>query len=67
MRQNISKSDFTFRISGYGHYKVTYTSPVTGKKWIKIINFMPLIDATKNSENPKIKDLNILKNLCKSK
>ena len=27
---------------------------------------MPLIDATKNEEEPKIKDLNILKRVCKS-
>ena len=51
--------------SGYGHYKVTYTSPTTGKQWTKITSNMPLIDATKNAEEPKQKDLNELKRLLK--
>ena len=60
-------NNFKFRpSSGYGHYKVTYTSPVTNKQWSTITNNMPLIDATKNAENPKIKDLNELKKLCKN-
>ena len=59
-------SDFTFRPSGYGHYKVTYTSPVTGKTWTKTTNDMPLIDATKNADEPKRRDLEELKRLCKS-
>lgn len=49
----ISNSDFSFMPSGYGHYKVTYTSPVTGKKWTTVTNDMPLIDATKNADEPK--------------
>lgn len=57
--------DFTFRTAGYGHYKVTYTSPTTGKSWSRTIDDMPLIDATKNSDEPKRKDLNILKRKCK--
>ena len=61
----ISISDFSFSFAGYGHYKVTYTSPVTGKKWQATTNNMLLIDATKNSESPKIKDLNQLKSMCK--
>lgn len=61
----ISISDFSFSFAGYGHYKVTYTSPVTGKKWSTITNNMPLIDATKNSEKPKKVDLIRLKNTCK--
>lgn len=28
----ISTTDFRFLPSGYGHYRVTYTSPVTGKE-----------------------------------
>jgi hypothetical protein len=59
-------SDFTFRPSGRGHYKVTYASPITGKKWTTTTNNMPLIDATKNAERPKRKDLNYLKNICKN-
>ena len=61
MKQKISLIDFEFRIEGYGHYKVTYTSPVTGKKWSCITDDMPLIDATKNAEFPKRKDLELLK------
>ena len=45
-------TDFSFTFAGYGHYNVSYTSPKTGKKWSKIINHMPLIDATKNADNP---------------
>ena len=60
-------NNFKFRpSSGYGHYKVTYTSPVTNKQWSTVTSNMPLIDATKNAENPKIKDLNELKKLCKN-
>ena len=58
-------SDFTFRFSGHGHYQVTYTSPITGKQWTTVTNNMPLIDATKNADNPKRKDLDYLKELCK--
>lgn len=65
MKNNISISDFSFEFSGYGHYKVIYTSPVTEKKWWNTTSNMSLIDETKNAENPKIKDLNILKKVCK--
>src|SRR5690554_3221376 len=57
--------NFTFRPAGYGHYKVIYTSPTTGKMWSRTIDDMPLIDATKNADEPKRKDLNILKRKCK--
>lgn len=62
---SISLSDFSFEFAGYGHYKVTYTSPATGKRFTKTTSNMPLIDATKNSESPKKKDLNELKAYCK--
>jgi hypothetical protein len=65
MTQKISISDFSFLPSGYGHYKVTYTSPTTGKQWAKVTNNMPLIDATKNADEPKRKDLEELKYLVK--
>lgn len=61
MSAKIEKSDFTFLFAGYGHYKVTYQSPKTGKKWTKTINDMSLIDATKNEEFPKRKYLEALK------
>lgn len=63
--QKISISDFQFSFAGYGHYNVTYTSPVTGKSWTTKTNNMPLIDATKNADEPKMKDLNELKRICK--
>jgi hypothetical protein len=44
---------------------VTYCSPVTGKTWSRVTSNMPLIDATKNAEQPKIKDLQTLKRIAK--
>ena len=66
MKTKISRTDFIFIPSGYGHYKVTYTSPKTGKEWTKTTSDMPLIDATKNAQEPKQKDLNLLKSFCKN-
>lgn len=66
MKNKISISDFRFQFTGYGHYKVTYTSPKTGKQWTTKTNNMPLIDETKNAEQPRIKDLIRLKNICKN-
>jgi hypothetical protein len=68
MRKNsiISLSDFDFSFAGYGHYSVTYTSPVTGKTWTKTINDMTIIDKTKNEDDPKRKDLEELKRIVKN-
>lgn len=66
MKTKISLSDFTFIFAGYGHYKVTYTSPATYKTWTRTTNNMPLIDATKNADEPLQKDLNELKRMCKN-
>lgn len=66
MKKSISISDFSFTMTGYGHYRVTYTSPVTRKQWSRTTTNMPLIDATKNADNPKVSDLNDLKSFCKS-
>jgi hypothetical protein len=63
MTTQLTHFDFTF--SGHGHYKVTYTSPKTGKQWTRTTDNMPLIDATKNADNPKLIDLNRLKSFCK--
>lgn len=63
--KRIDITDFQFMPAGYGHYRVTYTSPNTGKSWSITTSNMPLIDATKNAENPKRKDLELLKKLCK--
>lgn len=65
-KPKISISDFSFSFAGYGHYKVTYISPVTFKSWIKTTNHMELIDDTKNTDCPKVKDLEALKFLCKN-
>jgi len=65
MKTTTKLSDFTFKFAGHGHYKVTYTSPVTGKEWTATISDMPLIDDTKNADEPKLKDLNMLKRVCK--
>lgn len=59
-------TDFRFEFTGYGHYKVTYESPVTGYTWTKTINDMFLIDRTKNADDPKQCDLNLLKRNVKS-
>lgn len=67
MRTKIQLSDFYFQISGYGHYKVTYTSPATGKQWSTVVSDMTMIDATKNADEPKRKDLEALKRLCKNR
>ena len=64
MKTRITDFDFTF--SGYGHYKVTYTSPVTGKSWKSVISDMQIIDDTKNSDNPTQVALNSLKSRVKS-
>jgi hypothetical protein len=61
-----SINNFSFQIIGYGHYAVTYTSPKTGKSWKKTTSNMPLIDDTKNSDNPTQRSLNELKSLVKN-
>lgn len=66
METKVNLTDFSFLPSGHGHYKVTYKSPKTGRQWQRVTNDMQLIDATKNAENPKKKDLQILKNVCKN-
>jgi hypothetical protein len=58
--------DFDFQFAGYGCYKITYTSPATGKQWSATISDMELVDATKNSDQPKRKDLEMLKFICKN-
>lgn len=62
----ITISDFDFQFASYGRYRVTYTSPVTRKRWKCSTNDMPLIDCTKNSDSPKRVDLERLKRACKS-
>lgn len=61
----MKKQDFQFEFAGHGHYRVTYTSPKTGKQWSSHISDMELIDLTKNEDNPTKKNLNILKRAVK--
>ena len=65
MKNSINISDFSFYFEGRGAYNVTYTSPITGKQFTSRTTDMPLIDATKNADEPKKIDLNRLKNACK--
>lgn len=65
LKKRISISDFTFLPNGHGHYRVTYVSPSGFRKWSTVTDDMPLIDATKNTDKPKIKDLERLRRLCK--
>lgn len=65
MKAKINKSDFSFLPAGHGHYKVTFTSPVTGKQWTVITHDMTLIDRVKNEEKPLKINMITLKHLCK--
>jgi hypothetical protein len=66
MKTKISISDFRFQPAGYGRYRVIYTSPATGREFETVTNEMPLIDDTKNADEPKQVDLNRLKRACKN-
>lgn len=59
------KTDFSFKFAGYGHYKVTYTSPATQKKWSATLNDMRLVDSVLNVDEPRRKDLEELKRVVK--
>ena len=66
MKTKTSIYDFSFSLVGYGKYLVVYTSPSTSKQWRAHVTNMCLIDATKNSDDPKAKDLSALKFICKN-
>ena len=61
MTKKITLSDFTFRFSGYGLYIVHYFSPIKKIEYKGIITDMQIIDKTKNCDNPKAKNLRLLK------
>lgn len=61
----ISRGDFHFSFAGYGHYKVTYTSPTTGKTWTRTTTDMDIVDSVMRNVDAKIKDLKYLKSFCK--
>jgi hypothetical protein len=65
--QTLSITNFNFYFVSYGHYKVTYTNEKNGKQYSKITTDMQLIDATRNEDSPKQKDLQRLKKICKDK
>lgn len=60
----ISIRDFTFQVIGHGAYKVTYITG-TGARISNTVTDMTIIDATKNVDFPKRKDLENLKRLVK--
>lgn len=66
MKKKISLSDFSFTFVGHGCYSVTYQSPKTLKCWSTTTTNMPLIDCTKNADEPKQVDLILLKRACKN-
>ena len=69
MNKNLNKlsiSNFNLKRVGYGQYEVTYLAP-TGKEYTGRTTDSSLIDATFNSDNPKVKDLNTLKRIAKGK
>lgn len=66
MRKKINITDFGFSFEGYGHYRVTYESPITFRRWSALVNNMPLIDSTKNADDPKRCDLENLRRVVKS-
>lgn len=63
--RSIDITDFDFNFLGKGSYEVTFTSRKTGKQYTSRITDMEIIDLTKNEDEPKVKDLNSLKRLCK--
>jgi len=63
----IKRTDFRFEPTGQGQYYVTYQSSSTGKKWSATIDCMPLIDLTRNCDEPKQKHLKELISLIKNK
>lgn len=63
--QAITRGDFHFSFAGYGHYKVTYTSPTTGKTWTRTTTDMDIVDSVMRNVDAKIKDLKYLKSFCK--
>ena len=61
----IDRSYFTFKATRYGQWKVSYKTPSRARMWTKTISDTLLIDAVRNNEHPKVKDLIRLKNLVK--
>lgn len=68
MKERITKSQFTFVLSGAGLYQVIYQSDYDRRKhayWFNVITDMELIDATKGTDYAKIADLLALRRAVK--
>ncbi len=68
MKDRITKSQFTFILSGSGMYQVIYQSDYERRQhaqWFNVITDMELIDATKGTDYPKIADLRELRRAVK--
>lgn len=65
MKKKISITDFKLTKHARGLFYVTYTSPTTGKTWEVYTRNSTLIDDTFGAEEPKRKNLEQLKSLCK--
>ena len=65
MKNNkLSINQFSYKRKGYGQYEFTYTIK-SGKEYTNYSTDSEIFDLTFNSENPKLKDLKILRNICK--
>lgn len=60
-------SQFSFRPTGSGQYRVVYFTISRGDYWVAYINDMTLIDATKNAEWAKVSDIKALRDAVKRK
>ena len=60
-------SQFEFEQIGSGCYKVKYETRFRGDYWVASITDMTLIDATKNAEWAKLKDIKHLRDVVKAK
>lgn len=67
MKNSISIAHFVLNRVGYGQYDITYISPTTGRCYTSRTTDSSLVYDTFNSDNPKVKDLIILKKIAKSK
>lgn len=65
MKNTINRTDFTFKQTGYGIYRVTFYNKL-GKWWERDITDMELIDAVKNTPEPTKAAMNRLKRAVKS-
>lgn len=66
--KNYPLAGFTFRPAGFGAYLVTYESDYDrkmGRYWQNRIEDMTVIDATRNADEPKRKDVDTLRRMVK--